>query len=129
MKEVCRDYEIKHLFSPQVRSNWASFQDEKIVIDSTQRPVVIISAAFHEICHILNMREKKYPIYHNPWNWVGIFSSKFKSTAFRAEVYTDRRAAKMMEEYFPELEYDWGYNTTSSREFLYNELGFDDEQD
>ena len=64
----------------------------------------IISTFFHEIAHQWNYDNNKFPIYHSK-----IILKKniraLKSTAWRAEVYTDKIGRDLMKIYFPTLKY------------------------
>jgi hypothetical protein len=76
----------------------------------------MFSTVAHEICHILNKRDGKYPVYHNYRNWPkdGDFSTAFRQTAYRAELYTDARARKLLKLNYPHLKYLNSYKDTKS---------------
>jgi hypothetical protein len=92
---------------------WARLKEEKVTLNSKQSIPNLFSTA-HEICHILNKRDGKYPIYHNwrEWREDGRFSPGFLSTSYRAEVYTDKRAKALLKLNYPSLKYLADYNGT-----------------
>lgn len=79
---------------------------------------VFISTIFHEVCHIIATRNRKYAMYHNS----DLDSQKdidlFRRYALRAELYVDKMAQKMCKKLFPKVRYNKTYRSKREREYL-----------
>ena len=124
VKEFANRYWVRLIFSGNLTSDGqADIKDEFVTINSKLTIQSMFSAAAHEISHILNKREGKYPIYHSYKGWIEPYSSKFLATAHRAELYTDKRGKKLLKLEYPQFKYESGYsNTKSSKKWMREHL-------
>ena len=92
-----------------------------------KRPVTIrkfLSVSLHEFCHVLNAREGKYKGYHTMSGRITRARLKmWIRTGVRAEKYTDKRAAKLLAEYFPEIPFFPGYDLSGIKMYKKYHLG------
>ena len=81
---------------------------EPYVLDTVQD---FLSAAFHELAHVLNYRNGKYMNYHGNRPMTDIETNILAiKTAIRAEKYTDKVARELMRNYFPGVPYIQAYD-------------------
>ena len=121
LRQVAKSYKIEITFSKNIKpSGYANMETEHIGINNRLSIRETFSTVFHEICHILNKREGKYPIFHNPKSWKNNgFSPYFLSTSHRAELFTEKRAKLLMKKSFPKIKYAMSYfNTKKSKKRL-----------
>jgi hypothetical protein len=115
VKRFAKKYGVRLIFSRNLRCHgWATLKDEFVTLRNNQSISNLFSTAAHEICHILNKREGKYPIYHDwrQWREDGDFSSEFLATSHRAELYTDKRGKALLKLNYPHLKFIFGYKNT-----------------
>lgn len=110
--DLAEIYEVKAFFFPQKGNDllaWAEGKNNSIHIPVSIKYFNgdienIYSVFFHELQHIINYREGYFKAYHNPSKSDKNFAN-LKRTAFRAELFTDRKAEELMKLYFPKLKY------------------------
>jgi hypothetical protein len=72
-----------------------------------------INTFFHELQHIINYDEHKYPAYHGRFSRAKQIRAA-KTHGIQAERYTDRRAKKLQKKYFPQVPYKSAYKSKES---------------
>jgi hypothetical protein len=77
-----------------------------------------MSIFFHELAHIVNCDNKKFPVYHDPNNKY-VDTPAYYRTAWRAELYTDTVGKKLMHEFFPGIEYLPAYKKEDREAFYW----------
>jgi hypothetical protein len=125
IKLLGKQYGVKIIFSYNIRyGGWANLRTEVVTISTRLKLITMISVACHEISHILNKREGKYPIYHNWKNWMNLKTrNKVIATAHRAEMYTEKRGRALMKKHYPKYKYRQTYfNTKRSKAWLKEQL-------
>lgn len=92
VKALCKYYEVTCHFASLTQLGGVAYPyDSVIVLDTDLTDNMLLTAAFHEIQHCLNYRNKKYFNYHKKRR-----NKKLaKKIALRAEVYTDKEAKKL----------------------------------
>ncbi len=71
----------------------------------------LLSVTFHEICHILCYRAKKYYNYH--YYTEKPMKNKIKTlirTGLKAEKYVDKVAKKLIKNYYPKFKFEISYD-------------------
>lgn len=122
LKAIGKTFGVSVKFTAIKNKHCGGFVDlnkRSIVLDYRHAALYVIGSFFHELSHVRNRDLGYYPIYH-----LGFLTKRnvkaFKSTAYKAEKFTDVEGAKLMKAYFPDLEYRMGYSTEKSRLFLRN---------
>lgn len=80
-----------------------------------------VSAAFHELWHVLCYRQGLYSTYHfdrMPRTRKELI--KFRSVSWKAEQFVDSRASEMMKVYIPDIPYKFAYVDEDDKEWLYD---------
>jgi hypothetical protein len=106
--EILHMYGVKARTHKSVKKSEADCMREIVYISPWQIEEDFIGSAIHELQHILNKRNGKYPAYH------GLKGTKaeYRATILhgvQAEKYTDREARKLFKEHFPGFKYHAGY--------------------
>lgn len=119
IKKLFKDNKIKCYFVKSLPYGFVGFAawPNIVWIYKKQTASGLLSTAYHELCHILNYREGKYPIYHSKSGYRRNRKG-YIATAYRAELYTDKRAEKMMNQDYPDIMYVQSYRTEESRQLL-----------
>jgi hypothetical protein len=105
---------VKKCMYSEIKYGYTSLEDQIVYINYSISVPQLISTVFHEIGHVLNIREGKFPIYHNFKIWFKHHKTKnfpagFKRTALSAELYTEARGRVMAKTYFPKVRYSTTY--------------------
>jgi len=82
-----------------------------------------ISSFCHEMQHILNKRNGKYPAYHNRKS----YKESLKATiyhGFQAELYTDKQAVQFCKQFFPWIKFNSSYRLKRSKEWYLDNYQF-----
>jgi hypothetical protein len=81
----------------------------------------LYSTLMHELAHIICFQQGIYPAYHIRRSFRKMSQKDkiaLRRTALRAELYVDSMGERMFRTFFPNVQYDRGYNSKESREFL-----------
>ena len=111
-RKFLKKYNVRLHF---VRKGWSSACVDTNLIEIDVREVKILSdlwsMVFHELSHILCAREGLYKKYHTTHSNSRKFAIYMHRYGLRAERFVDKKAAKLMKQYFPDMEYVANYNT------------------
>lgn len=80
----------------------------------------LFTAFFHELQHCINYQEKKFINFHKKPKNLNDLKNKLALT-LRAEIYTDKRAAKLQKLYVPEIPYIKSYENKRIKEIVRSE--------
>ena len=107
--------------------NGGTWHGDYIVLGPTSKSLSrTFTTFFHEIAHFINWKTGKYPIYHNPKNFMKMkkFFPKYGRLvrySLNAEIYTEKAGARLMKEWLgSRFKYQAYYrNAQVCYEFLY----------
>lgn len=117
LRQVAKCYGMKAHFIKMgpLEGGYANL-DGSFVVNNDQDLLNMAGCFFHELAHELNREEGKFKHYHNPKLWKRGSKADRKliaRTAWRAEVYTDKRGKKLMEEWMPGYKYNTIYHPSN----------------
>lgn len=119
LRKICKLYGVKTKFTSKKTPGSLGFYDRhnnEIEVYTGIVNTRLASVAMHELAHALNVRDKKYPIFHlNDYPRIKskFLKSKFMATAHRAEMFTDRRGKILFQHYFKSPHYVEAYDSSA----------------
>ena len=97
--------------------------DGSFYVNVCNTNIYIATTFFHELAHEINRVEGKFKIYHNDDSWEHEDTRRaLKRTAWRAEVFTDKRGKELMDFWLPEHHYRIVYKGEGVKKWLREHL-------
>lgn len=106
-RQILRWFNVSMVCSKRIKKDEAWPKGGVIYINKLVNEEDFLSAVSHELQHVLNFRNSKYPAYHSD-DWKR-FTKAVLYHGLQAELYTDKKAAKLCKEFFPWVKYQFGY--------------------
>ena len=76
------------------------------------------SCVFHEMCHVLAGRQRKYHKYHLDYHIDSIYKTiAVRKIGLRAELYVDKKAEGLMKIFLPDIPYIRSYRSIEERKW------------
>lgn len=114
-KQLARFFKVRLRFVYlKNRGGYCYFNEDTILIDKRTKATKLVSIFCHELMHIINHYEGNYPLYHGTFKeWVNCTKKEklgILKTAYKAEVYTDKKGNELRKIFFPNEKYKYYYN-------------------
>lgn len=112
-KEMSKNNGVKLRLKKNYSGGFYSPFNRTIIIGIAGNIEWTASVFFHELAHVINYDNKKFPIYHSIKELnKSKPSTNFLRTAYRAEVYTEKVGKFLMKKYYSNLKYKVSYDNS-----------------
>lgn len=119
--EVLKLYNVNLYFTQMNAGGYADIDKRRIFINYKELSNLkyFLGTLFHELAHIICSDECLYNNYHNKEPKTLIEIKKFRRIALKAERFVDKKADKLMKQYYPIIPYDYRYKTNEDKKWYY----------